>query len=137
MADDRKTKKTDTAPRLLGRHREEATVTLTEYEIQERRIGVMKQIDEIDKIEYEKKETVDRFKSKLSEAETLLRKYKRAATDGKELREVEVDMILTRHNTVEYVRCDTGEVLRSRPASETELQERLFDNTPPQEKAFG
>lgn len=112
--------------RVLSRVQERLLCKLQRHEVEEKRIEVMRHLDEIDRLEDELKSTTQAMKSRITKVESNLGHTRRIAESGVEEREVEVVLELGFDNLVRYVRQDTFEVIKTRPASPSEQQEKLF-----------
>lgn len=135
--------KKDTTPiprRIISRGREELRCQLSKVEIEDQRHEAMRLLDEVDTLEAEMSTIKAEHKRKSEKLAERLREARRAASDGTVKRDVDVESYVTSIGTVETIRLDTGEVIRTRPGSKAELNEELpMDlSAPPTEgQAFG
>lgn len=111
--------------RVIGRYQETLRCKLTRLEVEEKRVEAMQALDEIERIEEELASTTKAIKSRIAKAQAVLNDARRVANSQVEDREVEVVAELI-DSVVVYVRQDTYEETRRRPASPSELQEKLF-----------
>lgn len=84
--------------------------------------------DVIREVRGERDEAMDKFKGRLKALETERDRLTDEIRDGREMRAVEVrEERNYRQNTLREIRVDTGEVVRTRPMTKEEREERQID----------
>lgn len=122
--------------RKLSEFNEVLTCILSPREVDEMRKLALEHFDAIEKVKLDLEHVKSRYTTRIKELSAKFRSAMNSAHSGKEDREVVVEEWLTPHGTVERVRIDTGEVLRTRPASAAELNE-FIPGTEPDPRAVG
>jgi len=106
---------------------EKLPVDLTKEELASFATDLAEKSKTIDEIKAEKKIVMKGYKDRLDELEEIRRVLYTAIDTGLEHREVEVEIHFDYENKrVEHYRSDTGVMIRERPMSADELQEKLI-----------
>ncbi len=112
-------------------------VKLTELEIISKCRDLASVIQEIADEEVNQKALKDDMKAKLSRLDDRKLMLSHVVTKGEEYRPIDVQIIVDEHDHVNEVRTDTGEVVTSRQAKDSERQLALIRFKETQEKAAG
>lgn len=100
---------------------------LTETEVQQRADKLANTIREHTRVEQEKKDTAAQFKLKIEALDGEISELAREVSEKAAYRPVECKLERNNlHLTMELVRCDTGEVIETRPMKPEEKQASLF-----------
>ena len=106
-------------------------VALTQEELRTVSLEFADTFHELNAEEQTQKNVKDQMKAKLSELNAKLTRLSSVVRNGMEYRAVEVEYRLTDLGFVQEARLDTGEILASRPPTDSERQLALKPETEP------
>jgi len=102
---------------------------LTEAEIKEAGAALARRYSEITNLEEQKKSVTSDFKAKIDAATAEASLLARQIQNGYEFRQIDCEIQrVWEDKTVQTIRLDTGEIVKTRPMTADELQDRLAFN---------
>lgn len=112
---------------VKGETTEPLPVALTDAELIDRGGQLAKVEDDMRQLDGQESDAKAEFKARRSKLEGIRGALSRVVRDRKETRPVVLEMIADYvQGIVEYVRTDTGELVKDRPMGEAERQQGLF-----------